>query len=73
MELKQSLLQMDDLTEQRKLDAVADIDTIETQLAKAEPIRSVTQGAWDGVKKLDTVLGLGEKVTRVAGLLAAFL
>ena len=73
IDLKQTLLEEDSLSEEQKLDAVADIDSIESQLAKAEPNRTVIQGAWEGVKKLDTVLGLTEKVAKVAGLLAPFL
>lgn len=73
VDLKHTLLQTDSLTEAQKLDAVADIDSIESQLAKAEPNRTAIQGAWEGVKKLDAVLGLAEKVGKVANLLAPFL
>lgn len=73
VELKQAVLLADPLSEAQKLDAVADIDSIESQLAKAAPNRTAIQGAWEGVKKLDTVLSLGEKVGKVAGLLAPFL
>lgn len=72
IDLKQTLLGTDSLTEEQKLDAVADIDSIESQLAKAEPNQTAIQGAWEGVKKLDTVLGLTEKVGKVAGFLAPF-
>ena len=71
--LKNATLQAESLTEVQKLDAVADIDSIESQLAKAAPNRTVIQGAWDGLGKLDTVLGLTEKVAKVAALLAPFL
>jgi len=73
VDLKQALLEVSSLSEAEKLDVVADIDSIESQLAKAKPNRTVIQGAWEGVKKLDTVLGLTEKVVKVAGLLAPFL
>jgi hypothetical protein len=71
--LKQALLQDNSLSESQKLDLVADIDSIESQLAKATPNRKVIQAAWEAVRKLDTVLGLTEKVGKVAGLLAPFL
>ncbi len=73
VDLKQALLQAASLTEAQKLDAVADIDSIQSQLAKPTPNRTVIQGAWEGVKRLDTVLGLTDKVIRLAGLLAPFL
>jgi hypothetical protein len=73
VDLKQALLQSQSVAEGQKLDVVADIDSIQSQLAKANPSRSVIQGAWETVKNLDTVVGLAEKVTKVAALLAPFL
>jgi hypothetical protein len=73
VDLKQALLQSTLITETQKLDVVADIDSIQSQLAKAKPNRTVIQGAWDTIKKLDTVLGLGDKVGKVATFLAPFL
>lgn len=73
VDLKESLLRTESLTEAQKLDAVADIDSVESQLAKAAPNRTVIRGAWEGLKGLDTVLGLAEKVGKVAALLAPFL
>jgi hypothetical protein len=73
VDLKQALLQSPAVTEAQKLDVVADIDSIQSQLAKANPNRTVIQGAWEPVKKLDTVLGLADKVTKVATFLAPFL
>jgi hypothetical protein len=72
IDLKQALLQSTAVTEAEKLDGVADLDSIESQLAKAAPNRTVVRGAWEGLKRLETVLGLAEKVGRVAGLLAPF-
>jgi hypothetical protein len=73
VDLKQALLHTPSVTEGQKLEAVADIDSIQSQLAKATPNRAVIRGAWEGVKTLDTVLGLAEKVGKVAGLMAPFL
>lgn len=73
VDLKQALLQSVSVTEAQKLDVVADIDSIQSQLAKANPNRTVIQGAWEAVKKLETTLGLADKLTKVATLLAPFL
>jgi hypothetical protein len=73
VELKQALLQSTSVTEVQKLDAVADIDSIQSQLAKPSPNRGVIRSAWDSIKKLDTVLGLADKFAKVAGLLTPFL
>ncbi len=51
VDLKQALLQSPSVTEAQKLDVVADIDSIQSQLAKANPNRTVIQGAWETVKK----------------------
>jgi hypothetical protein len=73
VDLKQALLQSTAISESHKLDVVADIDSIQSQLAKEKPNRTIIQGAWEAVKKLDTVLGLADKVGKVAALLAPFL
>jgi hypothetical protein len=73
VELKQALLQSQSITEAQKVDAVADIDSIQSQLAKPSPNPAVIRSAWEAVKKLDTFMGLAEKVAKVAGLLARFL
>jgi hypothetical protein len=73
VELKQAILQSSSVTEAQKLDVVADIDSIQSQLAKSTPNRGDIQSAWEAVKKLDTVLGLTDKVRKVANFLAPFL
>jgi len=73
VELKHALIQSPAITETQKLDVVADIDSIQSQLAKASPNRTVIQGAWEAVKSLGTMLGLAEKVNKAAEFLARFL
>jgi hypothetical protein len=73
VELKQALLQSTSITEEQKLDIVADIDSIQSQLAKANPSRGVIKGAWEAVKGFDTAAGVAEKVGKVAALLAPLL
>ena len=73
VDLKHALLESTAISETQKLDVVADIDSIQSQLAKEKPNRTVIQGAWEAVKKLDTVLGLADKVGKVAALLVPFL
>lgn len=73
VELKQAILQSSDIPESQKMDVVADIDSIESQFAKSEPSKAVIKGAWEGIKGLDTVLGLSEKIAKAAPLLAPFL
>lgn len=72
VELKQAILSSQ-VAEDEKMDAVADIDCIETQLVKSEPSRSVIAGAWEGLKRFETVLGVGEKLSRVVPLISDLL
>ncbi len=71
--LKESVRQSKSVSERQKMDIVADIDSIQSQLAKSEPNPTVIRGAWEAIKKVDAVLGLVDKVHKVGGLLAHFL
>lgn len=71
--LKDSVRKSEHLREAEKLDAVADIDTIESQLAKTTPNKGVIKGAWETIKGLDQVAGLAGRVAKVAGLIAPLL
>jgi len=59
--------------ESTKLELAADIDTIQSQLAKAEPSRTIMKAAWEAVKGAAAINGCAMLVQRVAGLLAHFL
>lgn len=73
VELKQSLLKCDAISESQKLDVVADIDSIQSQLAKSTPNRTVIQSSWEAIKGLTTVATLAHHVARVAAFLSEFL
>jgi hypothetical protein len=73
VDLKGELLKSSTITESQKLDAVADIDSIQSQLAKSSPNQGIVRSAWEAVKKLDTVGGLTDKITKVARYLGPFL
>jgi hypothetical protein len=62
-----------DAQESQKLELVADIDTIQSQLAKPEPNRTIIQAAWNVVKGAAAINGCTVLVHKVAGLLAHFL
>jgi len=59
--------------ESTKLEFVADIDTIQSQLAKTEPTPSIIKAAWEVVKGAATINGCTALVSKVAGLLQHFL
>ena len=59
--------------ESTKLELVADIDTIQSQLAKPEPNRTIIKAAWEVVKGAAAINGCTVLVHKIAGLLAHFL
>ena len=56
-----------------KMNLVADIDTIQSQLAKSQPNRSIMATAWEVVKSAASINGCVGFVTKVAGLITGFL
>lgn len=59
--------------EAEKMGFVADIDTIQSQLAKPEPNRGVIRLAWETVKGAAAINGCEALVRKVAGLVGGFL
>ena len=57
----------------QKMDLVADIETIQSQLAKPEPNRGIVKAAWEAVKGAATINGCVALVQKVSGLIAGFL
>ncbi|MCA1601893.1 MAG: hypothetical protein LC776_09720 [Acidobacteria bacterium] len=57
----------------QKLELVADIETIQSQLAKPEPNRGIVKAAWETVKAAAAINGCAALVQKVSGLIAAFL
>ncbi len=71
-ELRDAITQSD-APDAKKMELVADIDTIQSQLAKPEPNRSIVKAAWETVKGAATVNGCISLVQKVSGLIAGFL
>jgi hypothetical protein len=59
--------------EEEKLSLVADIETIQSQLAKPVPNKGIIRSAWDAVKVAATINGCTTLVTKVTTLVAGFL
>lgn len=62
-----------DASESDKLGYVADIDTIQSQLAKPSPNKSIVAAAWETVKGAAAINGCTTLVARVGALIAGFL
>jgi hypothetical protein len=59
--------------EQEKMALVADIDTIQSQLAKPQPNPSIVKAAWESVKGAAAIGGCSELVVKVAELIGGIL
>ncbi|MGP1346158.1 MAG: hypothetical protein ACTS3F_05745 [Phycisphaerales bacterium] len=59
--------------EQEKLSYVADIETIQTQLAKPTPNKSIIRSAWETVQVAATLDGCAGLVARAGALITGFL
>lgn len=62
-----------DASETDKMSLVADIDTIQSQLAKPEPNRNIITAAWGGIKAAAAINGCTTLITKVVGLIGGFL
>ena len=72
-ELEQAALREPALKDDDKLNIISDIDSLQAQLQKPEPEKSVVQSLWSGIEKTATVGGLLELVHRVAELIQPLL
>jgi len=72
-ELKRALVKSDQLDEASKREIVADIDTIQNQLAKANPDRSVIQRIWTAIEKTAIAVGLAANAARLGGLIGSLI
>lgn len=61
------------ISEGDKLSYVADIETIQAQLAKPMPSKGIIKAAWDGIQAAATIDGCAGFVQKVSSALAPFL
>jgi hypothetical protein len=71
-ELKEGIKTSAKLTEPQKVDAIGDIDSIQSQLAKPEPSKSVLSTRWCGVEEAAKLAGLADKVVRIGRFLSPY-
>ena len=58
---------------QKKLDVVADIDSLQGQLQKPSPSNAVVRTLWKGIEATVTAAGFGELVAKAAAMIAPLL
>lgn len=72
-DLKEAIAASKSLSEQEKLDAAADVETLREQLAKAKPNKGVVAAIWQGLERIATASGVATAYEQVAGLLEPLL
>lgn len=68
--VRNAVAQSKELTDEVKLDVVTDIDSIQDQLAKPNPNKSVIKTLWAGIEKTVTVGGLIDLVAKASPLIS---
>jgi len=71
-ELRKAITQSD-VSEGQKIGLVADIDTIESQLAKTEPNRGIIAAAWNTIKAAASINGCAALIGKISSLITTFL
>lgn len=71
-ELREAIVYSDE-PENRKMELVADIETIQSQLAKPRPNHDIIKAAWDTVKGAAAIQGCAALVEKVFAFIARFL
>lgn len=69
-EIEESLSQSDKLSEESKLNAIADIGTIQSQLSKPQPKKNIIKEAWAGIKTAVTMAGFVDLMRKAESLIA---
>ncbi len=70
-ELRNQIKASPSLTENQKLDAVVDIDSLQDQLAKQTPNKTVVQSLWENINRVATIAGLVELASKVYSFIAS--
>jgi hypothetical protein len=72
VDLREGIIKSD-AAEADKMSFVADIETIQSQLAKPSPNKSIISAAWESVKAAAAINGCAGLVTHVAGFISGLL
>jgi len=71
-ELEKVISESDALSDEDKLNVIADIGSLQSQLSKPKPIRDLVRTLWSGIEKVVTAAAFADVVTKVAGLMGPF-
>ena len=72
-DMKVAILKESLLAEDEKLEIIADVDSLQAQLQKPNPDRTVVQKLWSGIEKAAAVGGLAEFIFKASELIIPLL
>ncbi len=72
-ELEKGIAVSRELNDAQKLDAISDLSTIRTQIAKQNPNKEIVAKAWESLKGVATIVSLATTAHKVGGLIAGLL
>lgn len=71
--LREAIKASHSLDENKKIDLVVDVDSIQDQLAKPNPNKTVIQSLWDGINRAASIAELTDAVTKITPFIASLL
>ena len=72
-ELSEQMQKSTDLTDEQKLEAINNIDTIKSQVVSPKPNGQIIKLAWDTVSAMATVAGASDFVAKITSLLLSLI
>jgi hypothetical protein len=72
-ELRNGITHSEDVSDEIKLDIVTDIDSIQDQLAKPNPNKSVIKTLWTGIEKTVTIGSLVDLISKASPLISGLI
>ena len=71
--LKDAITSSSNISDEEKLNIIADIETIKDQLAKPSPNNTIITQLWNGIEKVVTGYGLVDLITKISPFIASLM
>ena len=71
--LAEAIKHADELSPARQIDAIADVQTIQSQLSRSTPQKEIIRSAWDSLQSLSTMASLANAMLSAAKTLSTLL
>jgi len=72
-DLREAIKKSDKIDETQKIEAVVDVETLQTQLARPTPNRQLISELWEGINRAASIAGLADAAAKVGEFIARLL